>query len=112
MLYFLNNHQVYHGRGNWEVTKEETSGSWGKSGCLLTRTWISPYNSRALPDSEQYRFVWGSVAGGAPRGGFDQALKTGEVPMPKLPQDHVYYSLFSSDVQTHSMQGHAGTVLE
>merc|ERR1719262_687178 len=25
-LYFLNNHQVYHGRGNWSVTNQETKG--------------------------------------------------------------------------------------
>merc|ERR1719446_1166804 len=54
-LYFLNNHQVYHGRGNWTVTEEETKGAWGNSGRLLFRTWISPFNSRALPDDEQYR---------------------------------------------------------
>ena len=48
MLYFLNNHQVYHGRGNWSVTDNEASGSWGKEGRLLFRTWISPYNSRCV----------------------------------------------------------------
>ena len=48
MMYFLNNHQIYHGRGNWSVTDQEKSGSWGGSGRLLFRTWISPFNSRAL----------------------------------------------------------------
>merc|ERR1719181_522731 len=54
MLYFLNNHQVYHGRGNWSVTDDEKDGAWGNSGRLLFRTWISPYNSRPLPDTPEY----------------------------------------------------------
>jgi len=112
MLYFLNNHQVYHGRGNWAVTDSEQSGEWGKQGRLLMRTWISPYNSRALPDTPEYRFVWGNVEGGQPRGGFDQALKTGEVPKAALPEDFQYYSLFDSEVQQHSMWGQAGTTLQ
>mmetsp|Transcript_22574 Transcript_22574/g.52572 ORF Transcript_22574/g.52572 Transcript_22574/m.52572 type:complete len:555 (-) Transcript_22574:95-1759(-) len=112
MLYFLNNHQVYHGRGNWAVTDGEAGGQWGKEGRLLFRTWISPYNSRKLPDTEEYRNVWGSVDGGKPRGGWDQAVKTGEVPKPKMPDDHVYYSLYSDRVQKHSMNGHCGTVIE
>ena len=49
MLYFLNNHQVYHGRGNWSVTDNEAKGEWGNEGRLLFRTWISPYNSRCAP---------------------------------------------------------------
>jgi len=112
MLYFLNNHQVYHGRGNWSVTEGEASGQWGKEGRLLFRTWISPYNSRPLPETDEYRNVWGSVDGGKPRGGWDQAVKTGEVPKPKMPDDHVYYSLYSDRVQKHSMNGHCSTVLK
>lgn len=112
MLYFLNNHQVYHGRGNWEVTAEEHAGSWGQAGRLLYRTWISPYNSRALPDTGEYRAIWGNVEGGTPRGGWDQAVKKGEVPKPKIPADHVYYSLYSDRVQRHSMTGHCGVVLD
>jgi len=112
MLYFLNNHQVYHGRGNWSVTDEEAKGSWGAKGRLLFRTWISPFNSRALPDDEQYRFVWGSVDAGAARGGYDQALQTGEVPKPKIPDDHKYYSLYSEETQRRSMHSHCGTVLQ
>merc|ERR1719262_1479319 len=45
MLYFLNNHQVYHGRGSWSTTTSELTGGWGNAGRLLFRTWISPYNS-------------------------------------------------------------------
>jgi len=112
MLFFLNNHQVYHGRGNWSVTNEEQTGAWGKTGRLLFRTWISPFNSRDLPATEQYKFVYGSVKGGTARGGFDQAIQTGEVPKPQMPEDHVYYSLFDDEVQRHSMNGRAGTCLE
>jgi len=111
MLYFLNNHQVYHGRGNWSVTEEEAKGAWGGKGRLLFRTWISPYNSRALPDDEQYRFLWGSTAAGAARGGYDQALKTGECPKPKIPEDHKYYSLYSDETQQRSMTERCSTVL-
>jgi len=111
MLFFLNNHQVYHGRGNWSVTDSEKTGDWGNSGRLLFRTWISPYNSRPLPDTDQYRTVWGTVAGGALRGGWDQAIKSGEVPKPKFPDDHVYYSLFDDRVQQLSMTTTCATVL-
>jgi hypothetical protein len=112
MMYFLNNHQVYHGRGNWSVTDGETNGEWGSKGRLLLRTWISPYNSRRLPDDEQYRFVWGDVSSGAPRGGYDQALTTGEVPKPKMPEDHKYYSLYCDKIQQKSMSGRCNTMLE
>jgi hypothetical protein len=111
-LYFLNNHQVYHGRGNWTVTEEETKGSWGNAGRLLLRTWISPFNSRSLPDNEQYRFVYGSVEGGQPRGGYDQAVTTGEVPKPDMPADHEYYSLYDREVQQRSMNERCPTFLE
>jgi len=104
--------QVYHGRGNWAVTKEEEAGLWGASGRLLYRTWISPYNSRPLPDTPEYRTIWGNVSGGAARGGWDQAVKNGEVPKPKIPDNHVYYSLYSDRVQKLSMNGHCGVVLD
>merc|ERR1719502_164864 len=112
MLYFLNNHQVYHGRGNWSVTNDEQSGSWGNSGRLLFRTWISPYNSRELPNTEQYRTVWGDVRAGAPRGGWDQAVKTGEVDKAAVPDNHVYYSLFNNSVQKKSMHESCQTALK
>eukprot|EP00929_Paragymnodinium_shiwhaense_P015079 TRINITY_DN123097_c0_g1_i1.p1 TRINITY_DN123097_c0_g1~~TRINITY_DN123097_c0_g1_i1.p1 ORF type:complete len:503 (+),score=107.78 TRINITY_DN123097_c0_g1_i1:94-1602(+) len=112
MLYFLNNHQVYHGRGNWTVTDDEREGAWGKQGRLLFRTWISPYNSRELPDDEQTRFLWGNVEAGAPRGGYDQAISTGEVPKPKIPEDHKYYSLYSDETQQRSMWEKCNTVFK
>ena len=59
MMYFLNNHQIYHGRGNWSVTDQEKSGSWGGSGRLLFRTWISPFNSRALTYVIPHPLGWG-----------------------------------------------------
>jgi hypothetical protein len=111
MLYFLNNHQVYHGRGSWSVTDQEQKGEWGSKGRLLFRTWISPFNSRELPDDDQYRFVWGNVAAGSARGGYDQALQTGEVPKPKMPEDHKYYSLYSDETQERSMKSHCTTML-
>jgi len=112
MMYFLNNHQVYHGRGSWSVTQKEQEGAWGKQGRLLLRTWISPYNSRALPDNDMYRFVWGDVAAGMPRGGYDQAIQTGEVPKPQIPDDHEYYGLYSKETQQRSMKEHCKTMLE
>eukprot|EP00747_Dinoflagellata_sp_TGD_P130595 gnl/TRDRNA2_/TRDRNA2_174847_c0_seq31.p1 gnl/TRDRNA2_/TRDRNA2_174847_c0~~gnl/TRDRNA2_/TRDRNA2_174847_c0_seq31.p1 ORF type:complete len:485 (-),score=107.81 gnl/TRDRNA2_/TRDRNA2_174847_c0_seq31:28-1482(-) len=111
MLVWMNNHQVYHGRGTWDVTVDEQEGAWGNSGRLLFRTWISPYNSRELPDTPEYRFVWGNVAGGQPRGGYDQAVATGEVPKGAKPADFEYYSLFNAEVQQRSMHGHCGTIL-
>jgi len=111
MLYFLNNHQVYHGRGNWSVTEDEQKGEWGSKGRLLFRTWISPFNSRALPDDEQYRFVWGNISAGAARGGYDQALQTGEVPKPKIPEDHEYYGVYSKETQQRSMWAQCPTLL-
>ena len=103
--------QVYHGRGNWTVTDGEKTGAWGNEGRLLFRTWISPYNSRPLPDTPEYRNVWGNTAGGQPRGGWDQAVKTGDSPKPVIPKEHKYYSLYSERVQTKSMTEHSGTVL-
>ena len=104
--------QVYHGRGNWAVTPKEESGAWGQEGRLLFRTWISPFNSRPLPNSADYQKVWGSVEAGSPRGGWDQAIKTGEVPKPKIPEDYVYYSLYNAKIQSISMNGSCGTVLQ
>lgn len=112
MMYFLNNHQVYHGRGSWGVTERESKGHWGKEGRLLMRTWISPYNSRSLPDNEQYRFIYGNVEAGAPRGGYDQALHTGEVPKPKIPDDHEYYGVFDKKTQRRTMQESCKTVIK
>jgi len=112
MMTFLNNHQVYHGRGNWSVTDGESAGSWGEEGRLLYRTWISPYNSRALPDTDEYKFVYGNLEGGQPRGGWDQAVATGSSARPNIPADHVYYSLYDDAVQKKSMHERCGTFVE
>eukprot|EP00747_Dinoflagellata_sp_TGD_P130572 gnl/TRDRNA2_/TRDRNA2_174847_c0_seq1.p1 gnl/TRDRNA2_/TRDRNA2_174847_c0~~gnl/TRDRNA2_/TRDRNA2_174847_c0_seq1.p1 ORF type:complete len:485 (-),score=95.14 gnl/TRDRNA2_/TRDRNA2_174847_c0_seq1:151-1605(-) len=111
MLSWMNNHQVYHGRGTWGVTEAEQEGQWGNSGRLLFRTWISPYNSRALPDTEEYRFVWGSVEAGKPRGGYDQAVATGEIAQQKPKKKFEYYSLFNPEVQKRSQEGQCHTVI-
>eukprot|EP00747_Dinoflagellata_sp_TGD_P130606 gnl/TRDRNA2_/TRDRNA2_174847_c0_seq7.p1 gnl/TRDRNA2_/TRDRNA2_174847_c0~~gnl/TRDRNA2_/TRDRNA2_174847_c0_seq7.p1 ORF type:complete len:481 (-),score=93.18 gnl/TRDRNA2_/TRDRNA2_174847_c0_seq7:151-1569(-) len=111
MLVWMNNHQVYHGRGTWGVTEAEQEGQWGNSGRLLFRTWISPYNSRALPDTEEYRFVWGSVEAGKPRGGYDQAVATGEIAQQKPKKKFEYYSLFNPEVQKRSQEGQCHTVI-
>eukprot|EP00747_Dinoflagellata_sp_TGD_P130601 gnl/TRDRNA2_/TRDRNA2_174847_c0_seq37.p1 gnl/TRDRNA2_/TRDRNA2_174847_c0~~gnl/TRDRNA2_/TRDRNA2_174847_c0_seq37.p1 ORF type:complete len:485 (-),score=99.26 gnl/TRDRNA2_/TRDRNA2_174847_c0_seq37:121-1575(-) len=111
MLVWMNNHQVYHGRGTWDVTDKEEQGAWGNSGRLLFRTWISPYNSRELPDTPEYRFVWGNVAAGQPRGGYDQAVATGEVPKGAKPPDFEYYSLFDKETQQRSQCGHCHTII-
>eukprot|EP00747_Dinoflagellata_sp_TGD_P130592 gnl/TRDRNA2_/TRDRNA2_174847_c0_seq28.p1 gnl/TRDRNA2_/TRDRNA2_174847_c0~~gnl/TRDRNA2_/TRDRNA2_174847_c0_seq28.p1 ORF type:complete len:481 (-),score=106.56 gnl/TRDRNA2_/TRDRNA2_174847_c0_seq28:193-1611(-) len=111
MLVWMNNHQVYHGRGTWGVTNDEEQGAWGNSGRLLFRTWISPYNSRELPDTPEYRFVWGNVAAGQPRGGYDQAVATGEVPKGAKPPDFEYYSLFDKETQQRSQCGHCHTII-
>jgi hypothetical protein len=109
MLTFFNNHQVYHGRGNWSVTSAEMEGQWGNKGRLLLRTWVSPYNSRELPDTPEYRFVWGSTKAGTLRGGYDQAMD--DVPRPKPPESFEYYSLYSKTTQQRSMNEQAATVL-
>ncbi|MGQ4332377.1 TauD/TfdA family dioxygenase [Streptomyces hayashii] len=60
--YFLNNHLAYHGRTGWDYTPTAPASR------KLLRTWISPYNSRALPDEANYVELWGSTRAGIPRG--------------------------------------------
>jgi hypothetical protein len=43
---------------------------------LLLRLWIAPPNSRPLPDG--FEALWGTTAGGAPRGGIAQPSAPGE----------------------------------
>ena len=114
--YWLNNHQVYHGRTGWADTAEEDVPSFDApdpvpsstdedengaeaTGRLLFRVWLSPYNSRALPDDPGYRRLWGAVDPGAPRGGLEPALATGESSPEVLRQamasaKHNYYGLY------------------
>mmetsp|Transcript_7661 Transcript_7661/g.23914 ORF Transcript_7661/g.23914 Transcript_7661/m.23914 type:complete len:241 (+) Transcript_7661:874-1596(+) len=82
-LTFLNNHIVYHGRTAWKF--DETSGSRDdiEHGRLLLRAWLSPFNSRALPDTPEFNEMWGSVLPGVPRGGLEPALKAGIREKPK-----------------------------
>jgi len=104
-LTFLNNHQVYHGRTAWKFTESgESSASADRDdeshGRLLLRAWLSPFNSRALPDTPQFREMWGSVEPGAPRGGLEPALKAGiKAKPPELVEAYAtgkadYYGLY------------------
>ncbi|ACO62399.1 predicted protein [Micromonas commoda] len=121
-VYWLNNHQVYHGRTAWADSAEEVAPSFDDAaqnpaetktsipmdgsasapadgGRLLFRVWLSPYNSRALPDDPAYRYLWGDVAAGAPRGGLEPAIATGESSPEVLREamrsaKHNYYGLY------------------
>ena len=79
-LTFMNNHLVYHGRTAWkfaEMEEEEDARDNVDNGRLLLRAWVSPYNSRALPDTPAFNEMWGTVEAGQPRGGLEPALKAG-----------------------------------
>lgn len=78
MVYWLNNHVVYHGRDGWLDTSAAAAEEMASGGRLLFRTWLSPYNSRALPDTATFRKLWGNCAAGAVRGGLEPAVATGE----------------------------------
>jgi hypothetical protein len=77
-VYWLNNHIVYHGRDSWRFngSSEETKKG-GDSGRLMLRMWLSPSNTRELPNTDRYHLVWGTTEGGKPRGGLEPALKSG-----------------------------------
>ncbi|CAB9526440.1 Taurine catabolism dioxygenase TauD, TfdA family [Seminavis robusta] len=105
MVYWLNNHVVYHGRDSWRFngdtdadktqTKEGADG-----GRLMLRMWISPYETRELPSTEKYKLCWGSTEAGVLRGGLEPAIKSGLSPQRKELVDAVssgkvdYYGLF------------------
>jgi Taurine catabolism dioxygenase TauD, TfdA family len=63
-IQLLNNHVVYHGRTAYEDAPEP-----GRDRLLL-RLWLAPPNSRPLP--EGFETLWGSIRGGAVRGGIAQ----------------------------------------
>jgi len=63
-IQLLNNHVIYHGRTAYEDVPEP-----GRDRLLL-RLWLAPPNSRPLPDG--FEVLWGSVKGGAVRGGIAQ----------------------------------------
>jgi hypothetical protein len=117
-VYWLNNHVVYHGRDGWtdkaaaagenqensapNVDEAASDSEVGGKGRLLFRVWLSPYNSRPLPDTATFRRLWGNTAGGAVRGGLEPAVATGEYSVDLLRQKlgdaiakgHAYYGLF------------------
>lgn len=107
-LYFLNNHQVYHGRSSWQfdeqseavADKGQVAEPDGGEGRLLYRIWLSPYNSRRIPDTPLFRRLWGSIEAGLPRGGLDPAMRSGltEKPQELVKQvesgTHEYYGMF------------------
>jgi hypothetical protein len=64
-MQFINNHVVYHARGEFE---DDVAA--GKRR-LLYRVWLSMENSRPLPDS--YDVLFGTTAAGANRGGIRQS---------------------------------------
>jgi hypothetical protein len=63
-IQLLNNHVIYHGRTAYEDTPDP-----GRDRLLL-RLWLAPPNSRPLP--EGFGTLWGSIRGGAVRGGIAQ----------------------------------------
>jgi len=81
---FLNNHLVYHGRTAWKFSEADDVAADAvnerddiDNGRLLLRAWVSPYNSRELPDTPEFHEMWGAVESGAPRGGLEPALRAG-----------------------------------
>jgi hypothetical protein len=68
-IQLLNNHVVYHGR-----TAYEDAPGPGQDR-LLMRLWLAPPDSRALP--EGFEVLWGSIQGGAVRGGIAQSASVG-----------------------------------
>jgi len=64
ILYFLNNHVVYHARTAF------TDGAGEREHRRLYRLWLSMPNSRALPQGHEV--LWGTTAAGALRGGIGQ----------------------------------------
>lgn len=111
MVYWLNNHVVYHGRDSWRFNgnKSEVK-TGGDGGRLMLRMWISPFNSRELPKTDRYRHVWGSLESGKPRGGLDPALKSGLTPkrpelLSAISSGNVdYYGLFKRTYGVDAMK--------
>lgn len=106
---FLNNHLVYHGRTAWSFEGDAQKDA--HSGRLLLRTWLSPFNSRELPDTPEFRLLWGDTSAGAPRGGLEPAVRAGIVEKPKELTDAInsgtydYYGLFPRKFAGQSVTG-------
>ena len=64
-IQLLNNHLIYHGRTAYEDAPDP-----GRDRLLL-RLWLAPPDSRPLPDG--FEALWGSIEGGAVRGGIHQS---------------------------------------
>ena len=105
MIYWLNNHVVYHGRDSWRFNADENADATqtkkgGDGGRLMLRMWLSPFETRELPDSDRYKLVWGNTEAGVPRGGLEPAIASGLTPKRKELVDAVnsgkvdYYGLF------------------
>ena len=100
MVYWLNNHVVYHGRDAWKFNSDAAAQKGGDGGRLMLRMWLSPYSTRELPDNPRYKLVWGSTKANTPRGGLEPAMKSGLTPKRKELTDAVnsgkvnYYGLF------------------
>jgi len=104
---FINNHLVYHGRTAWKFSDADDVANDASNerdnidnGRLLLRVWVSPYNSRELPDTPEFNEMWGTVRGGEPRGGLEPAVRAGikEKP-PELVEAYVsgradYYGMY------------------
>jgi len=102
-LTFMNNHLVYHGRTAWkyaDIDDAENARDNVENGRLLLRAWLSPYNSRPLPDTPEFNEMWGDVAPGVPRGGLEPAIKAGiKAKPPELVEAYTsgkadYYGLY------------------
>jgi len=79
-LTFINNHLCYHGRTAWkfaETDDVDNERDNEDNGRLLLRAWVSPFNSRSLPDTPEYKEMWGAIEGGVPRGGLEPAVRAG-----------------------------------
>jgi hypothetical protein len=103
---FLNNHLVYHGRTAWKYEGEKDDASLGR---LLFRMWLSPFNSRELPDTPEFRALWGDVRAGAVRGGLEPAVNAGLAEKPHELTDAInsgtydYYGLFKRKFENQSV---------
>lgn len=109
-MMFLNNHMVYHGRTAWKFEGEQKDEGEGR---LLLRTWVSPFNSRQLPDTPEMREVWGSIEAGSERGGLEPAVRAGLSSKPQELQDalnsgeYEYYGLYKRKFEGQGVSQYA-----